>query len=302
MADVETPAGEWSDARDGGTPWPEERLVLEIFRHLPPDHRTGQRRVAEGESVAAAAEAYRVKLEAQGLYRDLAAAPRRVVKRLPDGSWPQQHDPPRPVEWEEDPTCWEVRGFRRDLQGEMQARYTVRTRQQKRHGPLEVMILRDGEEIGRYERNYPSLFRTFYPFLLRGQELALYSRNYSCTRLMKLPECEDLGGEDPARGGFCPTGYFVPYDPAAGLHGEFGFVSGCLWGDDSSWKVEYLDLLQAQQGRLNRDARFGYVELPDRLTLAEAIHCDWEEGPCEPYIQIIRRQTFNVRTGEAEHD
>lgn len=24
--------------------------------------------------------------------------------------------------------------------------------------------------------------------------------------------------------------------------GDFGFVWGCIWGDDSSWKVQYLDL------------------------------------------------------------
>jgi hypothetical protein len=43
--------------------------------------------------------------------------------------------------------------------------------------------------------------------------------------------------------------------------GEFGFVWGCHWGDDSSWKVQYLDLSQVQQGVIRREERFGYVEL-----------------------------------------
>ena len=44
-------------------------------------------------------------------------------------------------------------------------------------------------------------------------------------------------------------------------NGEFGFVWGCYWGDDSSWKVQYLDLSRVQQGVVRREERFGYVEL-----------------------------------------
>lgn len=36
---------------------------------------------------------------------------------------------------------------------------------------------------------------------------------------------------------------------------------GCYWGDDTSWKVQYLDLSRVQQGIISRDDRFGYVEL-----------------------------------------
>jgi hypothetical protein len=32
-------------------------------------------------------------------------------------------------------------------------------------------------------------------------------------------------------------------------------------GDDSSWKVQYLDLSRVQQGVVRRDERFGYLEL-----------------------------------------
>jgi hypothetical protein len=78
--------------------------------------------------------------------------------------------------------------------------------------------------------------------------------------------------------GFCPVGFYVPdwWD----LHdesiipgseywnadyewpsGEFGFVWGCVWGDDSSWKVQYLDLARIHSGVIRREERFGYVEL-----------------------------------------
>ena len=43
--------------------------------------------------------------------------------------------------------------------------------------------------------------------------------------------------------------------------GEFGFVWGCVWGDDSSWKVQHLDLSRVGEGELTRDERFGYVML-----------------------------------------
>ena len=51
-------------------------------------------------------------------------------------------------------------------------------------------------QVGEYERNYPSLLDTFAPFHLDGRDLALYSPDYTCTRLLELPSCRDIGGED----------------------------------------------------------------------------------------------------------
>lgn len=44
---------------------------------------------------------------------------------------------------------------------------------------------------------------------------------------------------------------------------DFGFVSGCVWGDDSSAKLEYLDLSKIKEGKLERKALFGYLELAE---------------------------------------
>lgn len=88
-----------------------------------------------------------------------------------------------------------------------------------------------------------------------------------------VAEEPDAGG-----GGFCPVGFYVPdwWDVNDGSlipgseywdadrewpTGDFGFVWGCHWGDDGSWKVQYLDLSQVQQGVVRREERFGYVEL-----------------------------------------
>jgi hypothetical protein len=34
-----------------------------------------------------------------------------------------------------------------------------------------------------------------------------------------------------------------------------------VWGDDDSWKVQFLDLTDVRSGVIRRDERFGYVEL-----------------------------------------
>lgn len=43
--------------------------------------------------------------------------------------------------------------------------------------------------------------------------------------------------------------------------GDFGFVWGCMWGDDAGWKVQYLDLSRINEGVITRDDRFGYIVL-----------------------------------------
>lgn len=183
---------------------------------------------------------------------------------------------------------------------------------------------RSDEQLGEYLRNYSSVMRTFHPFKLYGEWYALYSKDYTATRLMKLPSCEDIGGEEREAGGFCPVDYYVPtlhnlelaeHDPPCNhpkrctvkhrpecpsttgkppygcickeewaehqkthdiwtfpdrIH---GFVAGCVWGDDSSWKIQHLDLSRANEGILVRSERFGYIEM-GADTLEEAIDLD----------------------------
>ena len=162
-------------------------------------------------------------------------------------------------------------------------------------------ILLDGEKIGSYRRNYSSLFDTCVPFFLDGRVYALYSRDYTSTRLMRLPECEDIGGEEPHQDGFCPTSYYVPYDPAKGLLGRWGFICGCIWGDDTSWKIEYLDFSQAAEGILKREARFGYLELASNLTLREAVNlAGYNEDDEYGEIEFTVRRVYFMKEGTFE--
>lgn len=133
------------------------------------------------------------------------------------------------------------------------------------------------EKVCEYERNY-GLLHTFEPFRQGGREFALISPHYTGTSVLDLATGRVIAEEQVSSTGFCPVGFYVPdwWDLHDGSvipgseywkadsewpTGEFGFVWGCSWGDDSSWKVQYLDLTGIQDGVIRRDWRFGYVEL-----------------------------------------
>jgi hypothetical protein len=216
------------------------------------------------------------------------------------------------------------------------------------------------EQIGEYKRNYSSLYNTFCHFQKDGKDFALYSPDYTVTRIMELPSCKDIGGEEPGAGGFCPTDYFVPTYiehesswetvSAKGKIGEsilrrrvnnpdnedliettesrefihqtseelckittlnrplssltyypFGFIAGCFWGDDSSWKIQYLDLSEVEKGIFKREERFGYIELPNGVSLRDAVKMYGYGNNTEDYsnhIRINHVQTFDLRNGK----
>jgi len=75
------------------------------------------------------------------------------------------------------------------------------------------------------------------------------------------------------------------------------FVAGCYWGDDSSYKIQYIDVSRIDEGIIKRDDRFGYIALPDTLTLDKAIQTEYldESGRIKISIDI----EFDVTTGAA---
>jgi hypothetical protein len=132
------------------------------------------------------------------------------------------------------------------------------------------------EKICEYERSY-SLLQTFEPFRQGDRDFALISRDYTRTAVLDLASGHVIA-EEPDDSGFCPVGFYVPdwWDVNGGFTipgsehwdaddewptGDFGFVWGCEWGDDNSWKVQYLDLSDVQRGVVRREERFGYLEL-----------------------------------------
>jgi len=189
-------------------------------------------------------------------------------------------------------------------------RYTAKVIRKVKNRPgewdsLKVGIFQDKKQIGSYVRNYHNLSKTFFPFEHKGKWYALFSREYTRTEIMVLPTCEIIGSEPPVKGeGFCPVEFYVPnyiqvkfadgtgkrewcydplidvdkwkLDPAKGNEYEFhyfdvGFVAGCIWGDDWSWKVQHLDLSQIEKGVITRSEKFGYVSLGRNCSLENSV-------------------------------
>jgi hypothetical protein len=208
------------------------------------------------------------------------------------------------------------------------------------------------ELIGEYSRNYSTLYETFFHCAYNGNDYALYSPNYTVTRIMELPSCRDIGGEEPHSAGFCPVDFYVPRyidreyttvegerhryrvnDPEAEYLGSrtqkfyrvdektgkqisiekpdqavspilyypFGFVTGCIWGDDSSWKIQFLDLSEIGNGTVKRDARFGYIEIPEGMPLRKAVNLgDYRYDLTDEisYITIALQKRFDLSSGK----
>jgi hypothetical protein len=89
------------------------------------------------------------------------------------------------------------------------------------------------------------------------------------------------------------SGYALAYGNWLSL--DIGFVAGCLWGDDKSWKLEVIDLSLAAEGIITRSARFGHVQL-GKMPLAEAV-LDSYLPHWESRATIIRQERRDVRTG-----
>ncbi|MBP7133845.1 hypothetical protein KBA73_01385 [Patescibacteria group bacterium] len=162
------------------------------------------------------------------------------------------------------------------------------------------------DKVGEYQRNYSSFFNTFEPFLKDGKEYALISENYSRTAAISLPDCKIVAKEDPSAFGFCPTGFHVPWlGENIPINGHFGIICGCVWGDEFSWKVQFLDLSKIEEGIIRREARWGYVELEGgSATLAKCVKADAyrrkQEDPWELTVSILAWQERNFTNDSEE--
>lgn len=170
---------------------------------------------------------------------------------------------------------------------------------------LEVMDLQSGEIIA------------VEPYPKASKEMA-----------EKFPN-QYVEGQEMPGSGFCPAEFFVPgwwdeYDESekdqsrtwpgipdeinqkvAGdyleewklYEGNWGVYSGCVWGDDMSWKVQYVDLSRISEGIVTTDDRFGYVSLPEDLDLKKAVKVVPDNGTIEIKVPV----QFSIETGKAQH-
>ncbi len=170
-----------------------------------------------------------------------------------------------------------------------------------------VEVYKDGIKIGEYTRTYSSFTaKTFHPFQLKDTWYAFYSQEYTALRVARLTDVfEDWCGDNPDNYGFCPVEVFVPrgscesfamhdgtvrnyvswFDAEYKSEEEFiedvkdkpivwadyAFLSGCIWGDDSSWKLRYLDISDIENKVVKIEERFGYWELACNLDIRESV-------------------------------
>lgn len=177
----------------------------------------------------------------------------------------------------------------------------------------------DLRHIGFYVRNYGA-FHAFEPFRQGERHFALISRNYTASAVLDLDTGDVIAEEpetDPPGNGFCPVGFYVPdwRDVHDGSvipgsrgwdadyewpDGRFGFVWGCIWGDDSSWKVQYLDLSRVAGGVIRCDDRFGRVELATTAYAHPALRSD-PPPPGRSAPPFIRVERHDGRTSVQFH-
>lgn len=139
---------------------------------------------------------------------------------------------------------------------------------------------------------------------------------------------ENKVGDERPGWGFCPSSFYVPdwwdeYDEsftanvvsknaknpefeesyAKELLNEFAFFegnwavySGCLWGDDTSEKVRYIDLSRISEGILTTDERFGYIQLPDGEKLSSCVKLQAGSNR----VMISTPVYFDLETGKGQ--
>lgn len=184
--------------------------------------------------------------------------------------------------------------------------------------------------IGKYLRNYPLYAKeTFYPFQSSdGNWYAVYSANYTCTRVMKLfdDRIEDWCGEEPSNNGFCPTEFYIPRyheyslpddsdsyflidntckddnefvsegkvpDLVSTNYCAFGFLSGSKWGDDGIWKLRFMNLEGVPNKQIEITEKFGYWEIPTSIPLKQIVGMhNWE--PDRPHIELIKLMYLEI--------
>jgi hypothetical protein len=199
-------------------------------------------------------------------------------------------------------------------------RFTTRTTvietQEGYMNHLRVDVVNEqGVLVTSYERNHAALYRTFEPFRQRDRMLALVASDYTAMSVIDLATGEVIASEKPHPMGFCPTGFYVPdwWDVHDGSilpgstnwhaayerpQGEVGFVWGCIWGDDTSWKVQLLDLSRVQEGVLVREERFGYLPLAThpKLDPKDFIECYFGTDGARVTFSVLAR--FELTTGK----
>lgn len=86
---------------------------------------------------------------------------------------------------------------------------------------------------------------------------------------------------------------------------DFGFVAGCVWGDDSgNWKVNFLDLSGIEKGEVfytsEGKREWTYKQLPSNLTMKQAIKIDRWSADERYRIEWAVPEYYDLENGKLE--
>jgi hypothetical protein len=194
--------------------------------------------------------------------------------------------------------------------------------------------LTSDNQVVSFEYNYSSGIKDiFQPFMSSdGKWYCLYTEKYTQLSLARLDGgFEHLDSTTGGSDGFCPVECAIPWelkyenkyieDPAHKTcydysfdpielmseyedgteesghlrHTDFGFYCGCVWGDDTSWKLKFLDLRQVPEGKLLVDeAALGYHPLPRGLSIKKAVQGFWID-PATDFVQFDAAKEVTYR-------
>ncbi len=168
---------------------------------------------------------------------------------------------------------------------------------------IDITIKKDEEVVFEVTRRYSTMAEETTKFFeLDGKEIVVYSDDYQTLNFFNLTDRQPIQLDEESKKqiyGFCPVEIIIPrykiedewyeMDNDNGpLYHDFAMVSGCAWGDDSSWKLNIIDLKDLLSGKVryvtnleDLEPKWLYEELPSQLKLKDCfnIDYDWEEIP-----------------------
>lgn len=152
------------------------------------------------------------------------------------------------------------------------------------------------DEYQNLRKNRPELFAENGVYAGKGPEDKISGEGF-CPAEFYVPDFaswDSDGDGGRAEDEHMDADYFEKYQDEI-LTGQLGFVSGCIWGDDSSWKVRAIDLSRISEGIITEDERFGYIALPPQLKLHQAVSWYWQSAH---RVKIAVDLCFDTRDGK----
>lgn len=84
-------------------------------------------------------------------------------------------------------------------------------------------------------------------------------------------------------------GYLYSDEKLNAYTGQWAIYTGCIWGDDGSWKVRYVDLSKIREGIVVTEERFGYLPLLGKLS--DVVHSSSDDFFYFPVEVMVERQS-----------